>query len=327
MIVSGVLLPPGEAPSVKPELTHNLVIGDRFMARVAQMGDNGRGVFRFQDGSTFSFSNGDRGLMVGERVALEVVRLTPEIAFRMTASQGSVAASLAASAEQSLVRAPDVFAKILSLAGFSLPAESSSLGVPSGGVNQTSLETILQALRQSFAPPGEAPFVLTEKGESLASLLQKMLPNISGESLLKGDWSSLVQLLERGSRDQIAEVIKHLKLATANLRWSADEETVVKSGHENPAAEIAAAKGALHRLGELLAMQEVLPKSVTPDGHLFLGYRVFWFAEGGMGEAMWVRERQKGGGARGGGGGGGDHVVALFKHDPFGIGAGADFVW
>ncbi|MBF0144273.1 MAG: flagellar hook-length control protein FliK [Magnetococcales bacterium] len=49
----------------------------------------------------------------------------------------------------------------------------------------------------------------------------------------------------------------------------------------------------LQRLGDLMAMQELLPRVQLPDGSQFLGYRLFGLMEGGLGEAIWQQRKGK----------------------------------
>ncbi|MBF0368375.1 MAG: flagellar hook-length control protein FliK [Magnetococcales bacterium] len=270
MIISGLLLPSGDtAASVK--LPRVFSQGESFTARVSRLDNHGQGLMRLPDGHLFSFS-GAKGLSEGEQVRLEVVRTAPELTFRLAGTQSQAASQLAESAEQSLVRAPDVFARLIAQAGLA-----------KGGMSG-------EALLFSLKNAGQ-PFLVTDKGETLAGLLQKNLPNISGDALLRGNGASLAKLLEGGSRQDVADAIRNLQLAAGTLRLGG-EESAGMAGKESAAAELAATRGALQRLGDLLAMQEILPRTPAADGQAFPGYRLFWLTEGGLGEAIW---RQSGG--------------------------------
>ncbi len=282
--ISGSLLPPGgsSAGAAAPSAAAaGLQVGARLTARVSQVHGHGQGVLRFADGSGFSFSGG-HNLRVGEPVQLEVVRVVPEIGLRLTASSSGNAFGLAQSAEQSLMRAPDLFARLLSWAGLA----------DTGGVlpGKSPEEALFFALRTGLKPG----VLTTAKGESLAQVLGRTLPNVSAEGLLRGDVTALARLLDGGSRQDVAEAIRQLRQAAIDLRPGSNEAG--RAGGD-AAGELNAARNALNRLGDLLAMQEVLPRAApSVDGDQFLGYRLFWLTEGGLGEAIWRREqaRQRG---------------------------------
>ncbi|MEO5352977.1 MAG: flagellar hook-length control protein FliK [Magnetococcus sp. XQGC-1] len=243
MIISGVLLPSKELPTATaPTVTPQYTPGEILTGRVTQLNDAGQGVVRFADGSGFSFLRAP-GLKMGEPVQVEVLRNAPDLAFRLLGSSSQVAAQLAASAEQSLVRAPDLFAHLLRWAALS---------------------------------------------EQNQALLQNSLPNISVNSLLDGDLTALANLLETGSRQDVRAMIQQLRQGSVALLLA-----------ENPTAppgeslESTAVRHTLHRLGDLLAMQEILPRlNSSPEGNQLLGYRLYWLTEGGMGEAIWYKKRQ-----------------------------------
>ncbi len=260
MIISGSLLPPSETASSPSASPPQLTTGKILLGRIAQVDPNGQGVIRFPNGSGFAFAGGTT-LRVGEQVSLEVTRLAPEITLRLIASESGTAANLAQSVEQSLMRAPDLLNKLMDLAGLN------SRG--SGRV-------------------GTWPATLVAGKENLSSLLQKSLPNISSQALVKGDFASLVRLLETGNRQEIQEAVRTIRQAAATLQLA---NPVIG---QDESAELSGARNALQRVGDLLALQHVLPQVATtqPDGSALLGYRLFWLTEGGLGESIWRKEQQ-----------------------------------
>ncbi|MBF0582957.1 MAG: flagellar hook-length control protein FliK [Magnetococcales bacterium] len=273
MIISGVILPVKTAPAPAASTTSRLTVGEVLTGRVTQVNGNGQGVVRFPDGSGFTFSRGP-ALTLGEPVQVEVLRLEPEMAFRLLASSSQSASQLAVSAEQSLVRAPDLFANLVRWAGLgnSSPAEAEA-SLASGGNSGSA---------QGFA-------VL---GKSLAHLLQRVLPNLSVQGLLDGEVTELVRLLEGGSRQDVRAAIQQLRQGAIGLLL-AEERGVGQATTGAEGSDLGAVRNTIHRLGDLLAMQEILPRTpLAAEGNQLLGYRLFWLVEGGMGEAIWYRERQ-----------------------------------
>ncbi|MBF0126978.1 MAG: flagellar hook-length control protein FliK [Magnetococcales bacterium] len=252
MIISGMLSGPGDtASATSPPVTPPpLIEGKILVGRVSQAGPDGQGIVRFPNGSGFSFSGG-QGLRVGEQVTLEVTRLVPEVTVRLVGSESGAAAQLAQSATNTLIRAPDLLGSLLKQAG------------------------------------GRGAALVAGR-DALSGVLQKALPNVSFEGLLKGDVSALVRLLETGTRQEVLEAVHGLRRAADSLRFDAPV-----TGRED-AAELTGARVNLQRLGDLLTLQHVLPQ-VTPqeDGGALLGYRLFWMHEGGLGEAIWREEREK----------------------------------
>ena len=289
MIISGNLLPPyGEitetTPVTTPAANHGLSTGQQVMGRVSQVQSNGHGVLRLPDGSGFAFSGG-HGLRAGEPVRLEVMRLVPEITFRLVASQSGGAVALAQSAEQSLMRAPDLLANLLSWAGLKGGSQVLNGGILAGSSPEESLFLALRA-------GGKAASYVTGKGETLAGIMQKSLPNVSVAGLLRGETAGLARLLEGGSREEVRDAVRLLRLGAMDLRAAGEEGAAPRSG--NTDAELNPIRAALHRLGDLLAMQDVLPRAApSAEGDLFLGYRLFWLTEGGLGEAIWRREQNR----------------------------------
>lgn len=289
MIISGTLLPSRESqPSPYP--LSGLEVGNVLTGRVVQLGVGGRGLLRFADGSSFTFANGPT-MKPGEAVQVQVLRLAPEIAFRLLTSSSGVAASLAESVEQSLVRAPDIFANLLNWSG--MATGDKSTGAAAALLSEAGS---LFALKAGIT----ADTLVTRQGLTLAQVLQKSLPNISAQGLLRGDMSELVRLLEDGSRQDVRQVIRQLRQVAADLfrpSEAGSEKSLAGQGSASQgenSAELSAVRNSLQRLGDLLAMQEILPRtSLSLDGGQLLGYRLFWLTEGGMGEAIWQRERQR----------------------------------
>ncbi|MBF0187823.1 MAG: flagellar hook-length control protein FliK [Magnetococcales bacterium] len=282
ILVSGMLPRVGNAAAGKSAAPPTLSQGDVVSARVSQLGPDGKGVMRMADGTGLSFSGG-RGLVEGESIRLEVVRTVPEVFMRLAGSESGVAGKLATDVQQSLMRAPDLFGKLMQMGGLSGSGAKTALFPELGG---------LSALQAALKGGASASRFVTGRGEGIAQLLQQTLPNISLESLMKGDAGQLLKLMQGSSQQQLAEMVKTLHRAANTLQLADPAEAA------NPAAqnELSAARAALSRLGDLLTMQEVLPKvSAQPDGTQFLGYRVFWMQDGGMGEAMWRREGGRGG--------------------------------
>ncbi len=282
--ISGSLLPPGGTTATSAATaatTSGLQVGSLLTARVSQVQGNGQGVLRFADGSGFSYSGG-HNLRVGEPVQLEVLRLAPEISLRLMASNSGSAAGLAQSAEQSLMRAPDLFARLMNWAGL-----SNTGGVLTGSSPE---DALFFALRSSL----KSSVLTTSKGEGLAQVLGRTLPNVSAEGLARGEVSALARLLDGGSRQDVAEAIRQLRQAAVDLRPGPGSGGEAGATSTESATELNAARNALHRLGDLLAMQEVLPRAAPSlDGDQFLGYRLFWLTEGGLGEAIWRREQAR----------------------------------
>ncbi|MBF0455620.1 MAG: flagellar hook-length control protein FliK [Magnetococcales bacterium] len=263
MVISGTLVPPGGSTAQTTAKPTSLSVGQVMTGRVAQSSGNNQGVIRFADGSSFNYSGAS--LKVGEQVQVEVMRLAPELAFRLAGSDSGVAGRLALSAEQSLMRGPDIFAQLLSHAGGKAAGTSSSL--------QMGLQS---------------PLLLSGKGENMAAILQRVLPNVSTTGLMKGDASGVSQLLQ-GGREELASAIRLLREAAADLRPAGGGKPTPEA-----AAELNAARTSLQRLGDMLAMQDILPRAVpSTDGEAFLGYRLFWLTEGGLGEAVWRREKAR----------------------------------
>ncbi|MBF0628291.1 MAG: flagellar hook-length control protein FliK [Magnetococcales bacterium] len=272
MILSGLPLPPVDAQALSSSLyaapsPPELIEGRLLVGRITQLGADGQGVIRFPNGSGLSFSGGQT-LRVGEQVTLEVTRLAPEITVRLVASESGGAAALAQNAEQSLTRAPDLMGRLMFLSGLSRGASAQ-------------------------AGAGRAPVLFAGK-ESLATVMQKALPNLSGEELFKGDLSGLTRLLEGGSRQEVVEAVRMVRQAAESLRQEGGG-AVTRGSAGAEGSEVAGARHALQRLGDLLTMQQLLPQAVPSpeDGAALLGYRLFWLNEGGLGEVVWRKEQEK----------------------------------
>ena len=300
MIISGLLLPSQELVSPS-SLVSRLEVGDVLTGRIAHLGRDGRGLLRFPDGSGFAFANRP-ALRMGESVQVQVVRLVPEVGLRLLVSSSGVAAGLAESAEQSLVRAPDIFANLLHWSGM---ASGRSAGVP-GGAAALSEEAFFSSLKLGLKPEGEGAGALSAaKGSSLVHLLQKILPHVRADHLMRGDVRALVHLLEQGARQDVRAAIRQLRQVAAELFRSTEpptaKEPFVQGRVADTSSELMAVRNSLHRLGDLLAMQEILPRTaLSLEGGQLLGYRLFWMTEGGMGEAIWQKRQARKKGKRGG---------------------------
>ncbi|MBF0183931.1 MAG: flagellar hook-length control protein FliK [Magnetococcales bacterium] len=254
MIISGILLPTREALTSPNLPTLSLQVGDILLGRVTQLSEEGRGVVRFPDGSGFTFNRAPT-LSLGEPVQVEVTRLVPDLAFRLLASSSQSAADLAANAQQSLVRAPEVFNTLLRWAGRSVNNQA---------------------------------------------VLQRSLPNLSVQGLLKGDASALASLLESGSQQDVRAMIQVLRESSLHLLLTSPEAAKstpgMHSSHTPATDELIngmALRSNLQRMEDLLAMQEILPRlPANSDGSQVMGYRLFWLTEGGLGEAIWYNRRQ-----------------------------------
>ena len=283
MIVSCALLPSKEfLPS--PALIQGLEVGQILTGRVVQPRANGSGVLRFSDGSGFNYANGP-SLKPGEPVQVQVLRLVPEVAFRLLSSSSGVAAGLAESLEQSLVRAPDIFSNLLNWSGMASGGKSGVLG---------------EGVLSGFGAGVKADTLITLKGFTLAHMLHKILPTVSAHALLRGDLAGLVRLLEGGSRQNVRAMIHQLRQLAEDLYrppTASTEKSASEQGRARQAdvlSDVNVVRNTLYRLGDLLAMQELLPRTpLSLDGGQLLGYRVFWLAEGGMGEVIWQQEREK----------------------------------
>ncbi|NGZ06153.1 MAG: flagellar hook-length control protein FliK [Magnetococcales bacterium] len=276
MILSGIPLPPGDAAALSSQLYASpappeLMEGRLLAGRIVQVGADGQGIIRFPNGSGLSFSGG-HSLQVGEQVTLEVTRLAPEISVRVVASESGGAALLAQNAEQSVARAPELLNRLLVLSGLSRGAATTATG--------------------------RAPLILAGR-ETLDAVLRQALPNLSGEELFKGDLSGLTRLLEGGSRQEVVNAVRLVRQAADILHQEQSRggasTMVASSGAGAEGSEVAGARHAMHRLGDLLALQQLLPQMVpTPeDGAALLGYRLFWLNEGGLGEVVWRKEQEK----------------------------------
>lgn len=272
MIISGILPPVKTAPIPDSSTASRLAVGDVLTGRVTQINAAGQGVVRFPDGSGFNFTHGP-ALRLGEPVQVELLRLSPEMAFRLLGSSSLVASQLAVSAEQSLVRTPEMFANLLHWSGLATGHQDGR--------------------GEALATNSSNTFGTTTLGKSLAQLLQRILPNLSVQGLLDGEVTELVRLLESGSRQDIRSAIQQLRQGAIELLL-AGEQALGQSGGTSNTADLNMVRNTLHRLGDLLAMQEILPRTpFSAEGNQLLGYRLFWLVEGGMGEAIWYRERKR----------------------------------
>ncbi|MBF0134919.1 MAG: flagellar hook-length control protein FliK [Magnetococcus sp. DMHC-1] len=281
MIISGKVLPPpgdpapgsrnnaGQLPSLTP--------GDILEGRISQVKGSGEGIFRFPDGSGLAFTGG-QGLTEGEKIRLEVVRLLPELAVRIAGSESRVAANLADNLQQSLVRVPDLFARLMATIAGQEPDKGGTLLSLGKG---TPLFLSLQSTSQSG-----------NRSADLVGILRDNLPNLSADALIRGDTTGLARLLEGASREEVTAAVRALREAAGALRLAPDPTAAGKSPESG--SESASLPNALNRLGDLLSMQNILPRVVPSTAEqMFLGYRVFWLNEGGLGEAIWRREKEK----------------------------------
>ncbi|MBF0164319.1 MAG: flagellar hook-length control protein FliK [Magnetococcales bacterium] len=262
---------PFSAPDI-PELFE----GQMLAGRVANVGADGQGVIRFPNGSGISFSGG-YALQAGEQVTLEVTRLTPEVGVRLVASESGGAAQLAQTAEQSLARGPELLGRLMLLSGLARGA--------TGGTGESALLA------------GGRSGVLVAGRETLAGVLQRALPNVGLGDLMKGDLAGLTRVLEAGSRQEVADAVRLVRQAAEHLRHEPTQpaNATTPATREEVAAEVAGARHALQRLGDLLALQHILPQAAASpeEGAYLLGYRLFWMNDGGLGEAVWRRERDR----------------------------------
>ncbi|MEO5345074.1 MAG: hypothetical protein H7834_01695 [Magnetococcus sp. YQC-9] len=281
MILTNIPLPPGESNRLAGTIFSSPSIPDLFegqmlAGRVSQVGADGQGIIRFPNGSGISFSGG-YALQVGEQVTLEVTRLAPEVNVRLVASDSGNAAQLAQNAEQSLARGPEILGRLLVLSSLARGA--------TGGAGESALLA------------GGRSGVLVAGRETLAGVLQRALPNVGLGDLMKGDLAGLTQVLEAGSRQEVANAVRLVRQAAEQLRHepNAPAGNATPVTREEIAAEVAGARNALQRLGDLLALQHILPQ-VAPspeEGVTLLGYRLFWMNDGGLGEAVWRKERDR----------------------------------
>ncbi|MEO5367511.1 MAG: flagellar hook-length control protein FliK [Magnetococcus sp. WYHC-3] len=269
--------------------------------RITALGTDGRGVIRLADGRGFAFMGG-QGLMAGERIQVQVTRLTPELTFRLVASESGSANRLAQPLGRSLAGAPDLMGNLLSLVQ---PGSS-----PGGGIFGTSQSAnpLLLSLQQGWS-------LQTASGQSLTSLVDDALPKFSANALLRGDVGQLLRLLEQGETTEVRRAVVQLRQAAADLRalrpqrGDLPRSPGVMGAEPDVAETVETGRALLRSLSDLLALQDILPRTPpAPDGTQLLGYRLFWLAEGGVGEAIWQQERQR---QQGGGGAGGFFSVLL----------------
>ncbi|HIJ84681.1 MAG TPA: flagellar hook-length control protein FliK [Magnetococcales bacterium] len=81
-------------------------------------------------------------------------------------------------------------------------------------------------------------------------------------------------------------MLQQLRDAANDLRPAPEAVAQGRGGEQ----ELSAARQTLMRVGDLLAMQDVLPRTAPGlDGDPYLGYRLFWLDERGLGEMIWRR--------------------------------------
>ncbi|MEG3640142.1 flagellar hook-length control protein FliK [Magnetococcus sp. PR-3] len=240
----------------------SLAVGDTLSGRIQTMNQNGQGTIRLSNGSTMNFQ-GNPNVQAGERVAMQVIKLEPQPTFKMVNSESAQAGKLAFEGQQSLARGPELFAKLLEGAG------------------------LLKGGKAAFLVGGSKGGLTLANGQTLAQTLQSNLTNVSLQSLVKGDPATLARLLEGGSKQELTEAIRNLRQAADGIRGA----DVRMDG------EAASVRNALGRVGDMLAMQDLLPRTPQMDPNsAILGYRIFWLDEGGLGEAIIRREKAKQGG-------------------------------
>ncbi len=293
MIVSGIQFPSGEMLGLlNAKGLQELAVGDLLTGRVTDLQANGQGVFRQANGGALVFSGAER-LVEGEQVQLRVVRLSPVVTLQVVASDSRVAARLAEMTEQSLALGPEVFARLLQAAGLEEGAasESGSLASPQAAAPDA------PAADPSTRQAAEGSSAIPRGEESLASLLRRNLPTLSLETLARGEIEELAQLLEgRREGPAAAEAVRDLRQAATTWHsaveqgQSASADTSQLTSPGRPAVS-----HALHRMGDMLAAQDLLPSGRgTVDVGALLGYRIFWVAEGGLGEVIWRQEHPRG---------------------------------
>nr|CRH06997.1 conserved protein of unknown function [Candidatus Magnetococcus massalia] len=262
--IQGFLTLTGQSSEASFQRT--LHLGQQVTGRVMTINRDGNGTMRMPGGEQVNF-RGAPNMQPGERVNLEVVRLQPEPTFRLVTSDSMQAAKLATDSQQSLSRAPDLFAKLL---------ESSGL---QKGNSTLARNTALLINAQTAGGRG----VSLSDGRTMGQLLQQNLPNLELSSMMKGDAASLVKLLEGGSQKSLQEAILNLRQGAEMIRGEGRSE-----------GDVTALRSAVMRTGDLLAMQDLLPRLPQLDpNNVLLGYRVFWLSEGGLGEAMVRREKER----------------------------------
>ncbi|MBF0610431.1 MAG: flagellar hook-length control protein FliK [Magnetococcales bacterium] len=354
------LLQTGEVVAVKALVQAqiqalNLELGQLLTAKVTQVAENGRGILQLADGGLLSFIKGG-ALNEGEQVRLQVVRTLPEMTLRVVSTEAGEAGRLADTTQRSVLRAPDIFSRLLRFSGL-MPAAADSTGevdlppegrAPTQNLPQTTVRegaqpaarnvlpelvrgTVVYGERVVQAEGGRGPVtaslsrppvvvqnpldlanqLVSGGGEKLSQVVRNALPHVSLFDLQQGRVEGLVKLMTGQQQEQslpLREAIQRLRVAAESLKWvksdtlspeeqQAIRDTIREAGGEG--AVLREAKTALQRLGDVLAAQDLLPKNQpAADGSTFLGYRVFWMPEGGMGEILWRREKEaeKGGG-------------------------------
>lgn len=365
MIVTRVISPQGAGAEAKLGLPQEFAPGQVLTGRIHQMQPDGRGLLRLADGSGIAFSGGS-GLVEGEQVKLQVVRLTPETALRVVASESRQAQNLAQTTEQSLIRAPDLFNRLVGLLrpaptapafpvalpasappvpphaaitgqglapaapgqgmvtsaapgpGLTPPGPGLTPAAPAPGMMAAGVASpVLPLLPATGSPlrplmaapltaspeptastsaPASSPFALvTEQGEPLPRVLQRLLPTLSLPGLSRGDGAALQRLLAAHAMREPLELARQVREQAAGLRWELSpvaERQLSPEQRHGLADELNTARTTLHRLSDLLVSQEVLPRApmVTTDGSLVTGYWMFWLGEEGMGEVIWRQE-------------------------------------
>ncbi|MGN7611348.1 flagellar hook-length control protein FliK [Magnetococcales bacterium HHB-1] len=270
----------------------DLTPGRTFSARVTQVDGEGRGTLKLPDGRALGFSGG-RGLSVGENVRFEVVRQSSDqnIALRVISSERGVAQQMAGQLQQSVLRAPDVFAKLLphlQQGSSSLPSSSSS-----AAQSMRAFLSESQAVHTTEKTSGaQEKTVLSIQNRTLSQTLAKILPSVSWRSSMQGNLSQWVDVF--GPRNDFSSMAQQMREAAGALQQVGG----LPAGLAAPDGEVQdvarAVRGALNRMADLVAAQELLPRQHQDAGEqAIFGYRVFWLEDGGLGEAIWRREQKK----------------------------------
>ncbi len=292
MILSGIQFPSGEMLGLlNAKNVLDLAVGDLLTGRVTDLQENGQGVFRQPNGGVLVFSGAER-LVEGEQVQLRVVRLSPVVTLQIVASDSRAAARLVEMAEQSLTLGPEVFARLLQAAGPDVTAtsEAGSPASPQAGAPDA------PAADPSIRQAAEGPSAIPRGEESLAALLRRNLPTLSLESLAQGQFEELTQLLEgRLYASTMPEAVRNLRQAAATWHSALEQgQSASADTSQLTGPERLAVSHALHRLGDMLAAQDLLPSGRVTDPSALLGYRIFWMSEGGLGEVIWRQEHPRG---------------------------------
>ncbi|MBF0159788.1 MAG: flagellar hook-length control protein FliK [Magnetococcales bacterium] len=265
-----------------------LSVGDLLVGRVLTIDSvSGQGSLRLTDGTAITFTGGNNlaagSLAVGEMVQLEVSRTAPQITLRLAGSESALATQLAESTQQTVARAPEVLARLVTL-----------LQTQQGG----GLPAALRA--------------------QIGRILQQNLPTVPVEALWQGEITSVSQLLTHGQLlTESGDAIQQLRLAMAQLQADQEQQSAAASsgGRSGAGAALTTVQTTLSQLSDLLTLQTLLPSlSLTDqDGSVLAGYRLFLLDEGGWGEAIWRYGGQSGSRGQGSQGGNRDTITVMLS--------------